>query len=176
MDIYQELRSRTQNNTKHVCLQLFSCWVAGCKHLLIQLWINRVAAEGLYWVTFRLETHRSLAAPLLPRSSRGGAAICRTVHTVFTPYQPKRNHETAEKKDVGLSLRWHKYSPNWIAHTFSSFWAHSFWLRHHAGWRVRERERENGGQKVMACVGSQCITLMTCELCCLAQTETRHHP
>lgn len=180
MDIYQALRSRTQNNTKHVCLQLFSCWVIGCKHLLIQLWINSVAAEGLHWVTFRLETHRSLAAPLLPRSSRGGAAICHTLHAVFTPYQPRGNHKTAEKKDLGLSLAWHKYSPYWTAcahagvrRAFSSLSAHSFWLRHHAaGWRVRERARESGGHASGVHVSHW--GLVNCVA--VAETETRRRP
>lgn len=88
MDIYQaELQSRTQNSTKHVCLLMFSCCVIGCKHLLIQLWINRVTAEGLYQVlcrdsavAFQLETSQSLA-PLFSRGLHRGAAICHTAHS-----------------------------------------------------------------------------------------------
>lgn len=45
--IYQaQLQWRTPKNTKHVCLLMFSRCVIDYKHLLIQLWINRVTAEG----------------------------------------------------------------------------------------------------------------------------------
>ncbi len=74
-------------NTKHVCLLMFSCCVIGYKHLLIQLWIISVTAEGLYQVlctdsavAFQLETHQSLA-PLFSLGLHRGPAICHMAHT-----------------------------------------------------------------------------------------------
>lgn len=73
-------------NTKHVCLLMFSCCVIGYKHLLIQLWINRVTAERLYWVlwtdsavAFQLETHQSLAL-FFSLGLHRGPAICHMAH------------------------------------------------------------------------------------------------
>ena len=114
-------------NTKCACLLMFSCWVVGYKHLLIQLWINRVTAEGLYWVlwtyfavTFQLETHQSLA-PLFSLGLHRGPAICHTararththtltMHTLYAVYE-QHNAQThpQEKKDLRTSLQWHKH-------------------------------------------------------------------
>lgn len=78
MDIYQA-HSRTQNSTKLAYLFMFSWHAIGCKHLLIQLWISRVTAEGalvtvyVLLSAFQLEAHQSPCSLHFSRSSQGCA-------------------------------------------------------------------------------------------------------
>lgn len=96
MDIYQAHLS-TQNNTKLVCLFMFSCHAIGCKHLLIQLWISRVTAEGALATVcvplsaFQLEAHQSPCSLHLSRSSQGCAPSV-TRRTVTRQQRARRMH------------------------------------------------------------------------------------
>lgn len=116
---------------------MFSCCVIGYKHLLIQLWIIRVTAEGLYQVlctdsavAFQLETHQSLCSPLLSRSSQGACHLSYGAHTQsHTPctqrvqYMNRENTETHPRKegDLGTSMQWHKHSHKRNAPTRTHF-------------------------------------------------------
>lgn len=115
---------------------MFSCRVIGHKHLLIQLWINRVTAEGLNGVlctdsavASQLETHQSLALLFSGSFHRGChlsySAQSHIIHTVYTVHE-RRN--TLKNKDVPMSVQWHKHRQDWNVHicALSLPLAHSF--------------------------------------------------
>lgn len=199
MDIYQaELQSRTQNSTKHVCLLMFSCCVIGCKHLLIQLWINRVTAEGLYQVlcrdsavAFQLETSQSLA-PLFSRGLHRGAAICHTAHshTSCTQCIHCMNKKTHTKKRKiweqacsGTNIHTtekHTRTPTYCTCTFSSLWAHSFLLQRHKSYHACCQGRGRETERVMAWVWLWCnycifFSILVRRVCACVRVRAVYH-
>lgn len=165
---------------------MFSCCVIGCKHLLIQLWINRVTAEGLYRVlcrdsavAFQLETSQSLA-PLFSRGLHRGAAICHTAHshTSCTQCIHCMNKKNTDKKrkiweqacrgtNIHTTER-HTRTPTYCTCTFSSLWAHSFLLQRHKSYHAccqgreskREREIERTGDRESDGMGLAVVQLL----------------
>lgn len=156
---------------------MFSCCVIGYKHLLIQLWINRVTAEGLYWVlwtdfavSFQLETHQSLA-PLFSLGLHRGPAICHMAHTcrvthhAHTVYSIWTEEHTNKNERSGNTFTQQKcanthtsvhifFPPSELIHSCYS----NIKVIKHAVRREREREIERGKEpeKVMAWVWLQC--------------------
>lgn len=124
--IYQtQLQWRTPKNTKHVCLLMFSRCVIDYKHLLIQLWINRVTAEGALLSTLNRFCCRfstwSTSVPcscLLSRPSQGACHLScgarMESHTSCTrclQYMSSDAHKhTNIKKFLGTSTQWLKRS------------------------------------------------------------------
>lgn len=143
---------------------MFSRCVIDYKHLLIQLWINRVTAEGALLSTLnrfccRFSTWNT-SVPcswLLSRPSQGACHLSCGACTSYTrcpQYMSSDAHKhTNIKKFLGTSMQWHKRSHTNScsrARTVSSLWTHSFLLQQHKSYQAscqgNGREKYSGGE------------------------------